>query len=82
MQAIQVKYMGPTEGRGARIKAWCEAGSVTISREYSVDIKDSYKAAAIELCRKLEWNGMLAHGGLKDGTEVFVFVIPRGTIVV
>jgi hypothetical protein len=30
MQAIQTKYLGPTNTKGSRIKAWCERGSVTV----------------------------------------------------
>ena len=35
MQAIQTKYLGPTDTKGSRIKAWCERGSVTI--KYDTD---------------------------------------------
>ncbi|QOR55742.1 MAG: hypothetical protein YHS30scaffold667_38 [Phage 65_10] len=34
MQAIQTKYLGPTNLKGSRIKAWCDAGSLTISYPY------------------------------------------------
>lgn len=30
-QAISTKYIGPTNYRSARVKASCEAGSVTVS---------------------------------------------------
>ncbi|TXH40544.1 MAG: hypothetical protein E6Q97_39425 [Desulfurellales bacterium] len=30
MQAIQTRYLGPTNSRGSRIKAWCDRGSITI----------------------------------------------------
>ena len=31
MQAIEMQYLGPTNFRGARIKATAQAGSITIS---------------------------------------------------
>ncbi len=37
MQAIQIKYMNPTNYKGGRLKATCERGSITIPypSEYS-----------------------------------------------
>ena len=36
MQAIQTKYIGPTNTKGARIKAFCAAGSITIPYNYEL----------------------------------------------
>ena len=38
MQAIQTKYIAPTNHRGSRIKAWCAAGSKTISYPYGLNV--------------------------------------------
>lgn len=36
-QAITTKYLGPTDTKGARIKASCEAGSIIVSWVYNFD---------------------------------------------
>lgn len=77
MQAIQTKYLGPTNTKGSRIKATCAAGSVTISYPYDLSGMDCHAAAAKALVDKMGWNdahyGGLLGGQLADGTYVFVF---------
>lgn len=53
MQAIITKYLGPTNTKGERIKASCEAGSVTISYRHDLDQLQAHAAAAKALCLKL-----------------------------
>lgn len=64
MQAIETKYLGPTNTKGARIKASAEAGSVTIPFEYGQahDGDDVSDLALIALVTKLEWWGVWARG--------------------
>lgn len=69
MQAIQTKYLGPTNTRGARIKAMCSAGTITIQYE---DEK-SHRVAAETLAAKLNWTTPLLGGQLPDHSHVFVF---------
>lgn len=74
MQAIVTKYLGPTNRRGARVKATSASGqSVTIP--YSSELPDelAHRQAAEALCRKLKWDNVqkLVSGGLKSG---FAFV--------
>ena len=58
MQAIQVKYIGPTNTRGSRYKAFCQAGSLNrVPASYSMNLGDNYKRAAEELANKLGWHG-------------------------
>jgi len=77
MKAITVKYLGPTNRRGSRLKAYdCDGNSATISFPYEVSRDIGYLKAAMALVAKMEWDWTpedLAHGGVKDG-EVFVFV--------
>lgn len=63
MQAIRTKYLGPTNTRGARIKATCEAGSLTISYLYHLSTNDMHRKAAFELMEKLGWNPKVLHTG-------------------
>ena len=74
MKAIQTKHLGPTNCRGARIKASDEDGnSVTIPYPYEIgNIEDKHRKAAAALCTKMQWSGPLAAGSLKNG-YVFVF---------
>ena len=72
---ITTKFIGPTNYRGARIKASCQAGSITIAYPYDESISDSHWMAAQELIKKL---------GLNWGTEFTVgsdntgyYFIPR-----
>ena len=72
-QAITVKFLGPTDTRGARLKASAQAGSITIPFEYGMPRELRNSDAAMRLCAKLGWSGELVEGGLPDGDSVFVF---------
>lgn len=76
MQAITTKYIRATNTRGSRIKATCDAGSVTIPYSYDGSTSDAHRLAAQTLVDKLGWNeyGNLIGGGLpNDAGYVFVF---------
>lgn len=73
-QAIQTKFLGPTNFRGSRVKAFCAAGSLIHSWDHSQNDFDNHQAAALKLQVKLGWaekNSLFA-GSLKDGSLVFV----------
>lgn len=73
-RAIFTKYLGATDRRGSRIKAFdCEGFSVTVNIDYSLRDGENHCAAARKLCEKMNWTGTLVSGGTKDG-QVFVFV--------
>lgn len=79
MQAIETKYLGPTNTRGARIKAWCEAGSVVIPFSYSGPTQvEPHREAVEALARKLGWAGKWVLGGVKGGGYVAVCVKTYG----
>lgn len=77
MQAIVTKYFGPTNSRGSRIKAQCDAGSITIAYPSELSGMDCHAAAAKALVDKLGWNdanyGGLLGGQLPNGDYAFVF---------
>ena len=87
MQAIEVKYLGPTNHKGTRYKAICDAGSKTYSAghldhwlyEHKVDTSDYNRSrlAAEFLRNSLGWThpnyGRMFGGSLKNGNYVFVF---------
>lgn len=77
MQAILCKYLNPADARGAKIKATCAAGSVTIGYPHELSGQACFRAAAEALSDKLGWStgayGQLLGGQLKTGEYVFVF---------
>jgi hypothetical protein len=78
MQAIETKYYGPTNTKGAKIIAECAAIRVTIAYPYGLDFADAHKFAAITLCEKMGakygWNPInLTTGQLKNGNYAHVF---------
>lgn len=76
MQAIQTRYHGPTNSRGSRVSARCDAGRVTIGWDDRLNIEENHAAAAAKLCARFGWTGEIVSGVLHDGSHVHVFV-PR-----
>lgn len=79
MQAIQTRYFGPSNTRGSRIKAWCEAGSITIPYPHECDSGEPCHLKAAEaLQKRLGWigknYGRLVGGQLPSGDFCFVMV--------
>jgi hypothetical protein len=82
MQAIQTKFLGPTNFRGSRIKATCGAGSAIVEWDHSLDPHENHILAAYHLAvNKLEWTNWLTNwlkmenivsGFLSDGSMVHV----------
>ncbi len=83
MQSITTKFLAPTNTKGDRIKATCEAGTITAAWDYEFDSKDNHMAAADALRIKLGWNTKcypdMVGGDTKDGM-VFVFVKTEYTL--
>ena len=77
MQAIQTRYLSPTNTRGARIKAWAAAGSITIPYLHELSGQACHRKAAEALVSKLGWDdlhyGGLLGGCLPNGDYAFVF---------
>ena len=73
-RAIFTKFIGQTEHKPSRIKAYDTEGfSATVSKsEYNTEAEAS-EAAVRALCAKMEWTGELVSGGTKQG-NVWVFV--------
>ena len=72
MQAITTKFIGPTNSLGARIKATSGGGhTLTVPYAYEEGHR-SHAVAAIQLARKLGWEGTLIEGSTKEGM-VFVY---------
>lgn len=74
-QAIQVKYLGPTNYRGSRYKATAAAGSVTVPADDAKNVEGNVIAAAQALRDKFGWVGGMVYGQLADGSYVLVPVV-------
>lgn len=70
MQAIEVKYLGPTDHLGSRFKATAPGGSVTISRDYALDTNINELAAATALFNKLGWGESFKSLSLEQSGEL------------
>ena len=77
MQALQTRYLSPTNSRGARIKAWSAAGSITIPYPHELSGQACHRKAAETLADKFGWNtpfyGAMLGGCLANGDYVFVW---------
>jgi hypothetical protein len=79
-QAIVTRYLGPTNFRGARIKASCVAGTHVQPWNYEWSTEENHSNAANQLQRNLEWwvsqYGELRGGCMKNGDYCWVMVLP------
>jgi hypothetical protein len=73
-QAIETKFLGPTNFRGSRIKASAQAGSITVSYDHALSSEENHTAAARALASKLGWSLSLIGGGNAKGNgNVYVY---------
>ena len=56
LQAIQTKYLGPTDSKGSRVKAYCQAGCVTVDWLHNLNSEQNHKRAVMQLIKKLGWD--------------------------
>lgn len=77
MQAIETKYLPPTNHRGARIKASAQTGSVTVPYDHALNYDENHIAAARALVKRFEWLGSWYSGGAVKG-DTFVHVPSDG----
>lgn len=76
MQAIRTRFYGPGNVKGARIIARCEAGSISIGYDYSIDVEGNHRAACEALRKRLKWEGPTYPpmvGGVYEGDFYWVF---------
>jgi hypothetical protein len=89
-QAIETRYLGPTNTKGGRIKAECWGGNITIGYDHALNSDEAHKAAAVALIEKMSalalkhggsrsiWNtGHWVQGGNAKGTG-YVFTVTEG----
>lgn len=72
MVAILTKYLGATNFRGSRVKAYTETGlSVTLSWDDALNPEENHREAAKALAAKMGWQGRYIGGSTERG---FAFV--------
>lgn len=73
-QAIVTRFLGPTNFRGARVKATADAGSITVSWDYALGISENHERAALALAAKMRWGDAWKGGGLPGKGYAFINV--------
>lgn len=76
-QAIITKFLGPTNTKGARIKASCAGGSLTIPYPHELNTDDAHMFAALQLSDKLEWSAHVSEwiaGSVHTHKSGYVYV--------
>ena len=80
MQAIATKYIGPTNYRGSRIKAYSEAfpRGLTLSWDHALGVEENHDTAARAFIKAKNWEGVWVRGGSADSKgNVYVCVARR-----
>jgi hypothetical protein len=54
-QAIQTRFIPPTNTRPSRVKAFCEAKAITRSWDHSLNVCENHYAIAMELAKIMNW---------------------------
>lgn len=76
-QAIETRYLGPTNTKGGRIKATAWAGSITVPYDHALSPEKNHAKAAFALIADMGWDGTFAQGGNAKGNG-YVFVNVEG----
>lgn len=63
MKAIQIKYLGPTNTLGSRLKAFTEAGSITEPRDYALGPSEQARKLADKYIQKMGWESKVTGFG-------------------
>lgn len=81
MQAIQTKLIPCTNFQPSRVKAWAEAGSVTVGWNDGLSPFENHTRAAKALLAKLGWNYTIQTGVVKNA-YVHVLSLPKKRLFV
>lgn len=79
-QAILTRFFGPTNVKGSRVIATCEASrhvpgcTVTMHWDHALNGDENHAKAAIALANKLGWTGEMAGGSLPGSGYAFVWL--------
>ena len=80
MKAIETRYTGPTDSRGAGVLVKAEGFRATrYAWDHALNEAQNHDAAAVAFAKARGWKGAMAEGGAADGRgHVYVFVYYHG----
>ena len=83
-QAIETKFVGPTNSKGSRIVAKCQAGRIIVQYDYALNVDQNHERAADRLASRLGWIGdgyghLIGGGSTKGDGYLFVFANTKRT---
>ena len=79
MKAIQIKYLPTTEYLGNRLKAFTDAGSITVGRDYEYEAREQAIRLAFHYCHEYNWPcGQVAFSQLPNGDYVMIIQVEDG----
>jgi hypothetical protein len=68
MKAITTKFLPATSHRGPRVTAFdANRNRIVIAWDDEFDAGENHKAAALALCRKMDWQMPIVGGWIKEG---------------
>jgi hypothetical protein len=76
MQSIRTRYMGPTNFKGSRIQAKCEAKTIYVSYNHALNVEENHRAACRALVHAMKWDTLEYAdlvGGEFNGDTFWVF---------
>ena len=77
-KAIEIKYLGPTDTQGPRLKATTASGSITVGRDYALDTDVQARQLARQYIQT-HWPHSILHGfGTLPSGNYCATSIPRG----
>ena len=77
-QAIEIKYLGPTDHQDARLKATARAGSITVGLDHDIDTDVQARILARQYIQR-HWPHSVLHGfGTLPSGNYCAVVVPRG----
>lgn len=74
MQAIRTRYHGPTNTKGSRLSAQCEAGRIYVPYDHALNLSDNHEAAAKALANRLGWKRHPMIGGVFEHDHYWTFM--------
>jgi hypothetical protein len=72
MQAIRTRFHGPTNIKGSRYSAKCEARTIYLPTDFELDSQGNHTAAAKALLDLMGWKGSMV-GGCFANDHYWVF---------
>lgn len=72
-QAIETRYYGPTNSRGSRVAAICQAGKVTVHWDHALNPEQNHAAAAQAMIDKMGWHGKWVQGAMPGNHSGYCF---------